>query len=80
MMRCFVLTCAGQCRPLSKTVRFNTLKVIKNKTGEEFLIKTKHAVSKDQAGFILAGSALNLLARKGREMKEEITRSAELTD
>ena len=34
MMRCFVLTCAGQCRPLSKTVRFNTLKVIKNKSTE----------------------------------------------
>merc|ERR1711900_30923 len=25
---------AGQCRPLSKTVRFNTLKVIKNKSTE----------------------------------------------
>lgn len=30
----FVLTCAGQCRPLSKTVRFNALKVIKNKSTE----------------------------------------------
>lgn len=39
------------------------LKVTKNKTGEEFLIPVKHAVSKDQAGFILAGSALNLLAK-----------------
>ncbi|KAH9907006.1 aconitate hydratase [Xylariomycetidae sp. FL2044] len=40
------------------------LKVKKSKTGEEFLIKTKHAVSKDQAGFILAGSALNLLSQQ----------------
>lgn len=32
-------------------------------SGEEFLIPTKHAVTKDQAGFILAGSALNLLSK-----------------
>jgi homoaconitase len=32
-------------------------------SGDEFLIDTKHAVSKDQAGFILAGSALNMLSR-----------------
>ncbi|KAH6609637.1 aconitate hydratase [Trichoderma cornu-damae] len=32
-------------------------------SGEEILIPTRHAVSKDQAGFILAGSALNLLAK-----------------
>ncbi|KAF7550979.1 hypothetical protein G7Z17_g5326 [Cylindrodendrum hubeiense] len=31
--------------------------------GDEFLIPTKHAVTKDQAGFILAGSALNLLSK-----------------
>lgn len=31
--------------------------------GEEILIPTKHAVTKDQAGFILAGSALNLLSK-----------------
>ncbi|KAI1439608.1 aconitate hydratase [Annulohypoxylon stygium] len=42
------------------------LKVKKHKTGEEFLVKTKHAVSKDQAGFILAGSALNLLSKANR--------------
>ena len=33
---------------------------------ESFTIKTKHAVSKDQAGFILAGSALNLLAKQSQ--------------
>ncbi len=32
--------------------------------GEEFTISTRHAVSKDQAAFILAGSALNLLAKQ----------------
>lgn len=32
-------------------------------SGEEFLISTRHAVTKDQAGFILAGSALNLLSK-----------------
>jgi homoaconitase len=37
-------------------------------------VKTKHTLSHDQCGFVLAGSALNLLAMKGREMKEEITK------
>ncbi|KAI7769649.1 hypothetical protein LZL87_003139 [Fusarium oxysporum] len=32
-------------------------------SGEEIIIPTKHAVTKDQAGFILAGSALNLLSK-----------------
>ncbi|KAI0612824.1 Aconitate hydratase mitochondrial [Pyrenophora tritici-repentis] len=54
--------------------------VLKKKDGSEKFIKTKHTLSHDQCGFVLAGSALNLLARKGREMKEEVTRSAELTD
>ncbi|KAM3436714.1 hypothetical protein NHJ13734_004956 [Beauveria thailandica] len=39
------------------------LRVTKKETGEEILIPTRHAVSKDQAGFILAGSALNLLSK-----------------
>lgn len=39
------------------------LKVRKNGSDEEFLVPVKHAVSKDQAGFILAGSALNLLSK-----------------
>ncbi|KAI0179501.1 aconitate hydratase [Hypoxylon sp. FL1284] len=43
------------------------LRVTKHKTGEQLLIPTKHAVSKDQAGFILAGSALNLLSKQGKE-------------
>ncbi|KAK4657369.1 aconitate hydratase [Podospora pseudocomata] len=39
------------------------LKVTKKGTGEEFWVPVKHQVSKDQAGFILAGSALNLLSK-----------------
>ncbi|OAA38250.1 aconitate hydratase [Beauveria brongniartii RCEF 3172] len=39
------------------------LRVTNKETGEEILIPTRHAVSKDQAGFILAGSALNLLSK-----------------
>lgn len=53
---------------------------LKKRSGEEKLISTKHTLSKDQCGFILAGSALNLLARMGRESQEEITRQAELSD
>ncbi|KAK3944052.1 aconitase family-domain-containing protein [Diplogelasinospora grovesii] len=41
-----------------------SLKVTKKDSGEEIVIPTKHAVSEDQAGFILAGSALNLLAKR----------------
>lgn len=39
------------------------LRVRKHETGEEFLVPVTHAVSRDQAGFILAGSALNLLSK-----------------
>lgn len=39
------------------------LRVKKHTTGDEFLVPVKHAVSEDQAGFILAGSALNLLSK-----------------
>jgi homoaconitase len=48
--------------------------------GDEIHVRTKHTLSQDQCGFILAGSALNLLARKGREMQEEVVRQAELSD
>ena len=40
-----------------------TLKV-KARDGGEREVKVKHTISSDQAGFILAGSALNLLAKK----------------
>jgi homoaconitase len=40
------------------------LRVTKKDGGEEVLIPVKHAVSEDQAWFILAGSALNLLSKR----------------
>ncbi|KAK4219556.1 putative aconitate hydratase mitochondrial precursor [Rhypophila decipiens] len=40
-----------------------SLKVTKKDGSGEVSIPVKHAVSKDQAGFILAGSALNLLSK-----------------
>lgn len=43
-----------------------SIHVKKAKTGEEFDIQTKHTLSEDQCGFILAGSALNLLAKMKR--------------
>ncbi|PGH27549.1 aconitate hydratase, mitochondrial [Polytolypa hystricis UAMH7299] len=43
-----------------------TLKVTKRATGEVMHIPVKHTLSKDQCGFILAGSALNLLASQAQ--------------
>jgi homoaconitase len=37
---------------------------VKTRKGEVKEVPVKHTISKDQAGFILAGSALNLLAKK----------------
>ncbi|KAL1612514.1 aconitate hydratase [Paraconiothyrium brasiliense] len=54
--------------------------VIKKKDGSEKIIKTKHTLSEDQCAFVLAGSALNLLARNAAKQREEITRANELTD
>lgn len=42
------------------------LRVKKHGSGEEVVIPVRHALSEDQCRFILAGSALNLLAKKGR--------------
>lgn len=39
---------------------------VRKREGGEKVLGVKHTFSKDQAGFILAGSALNLLAKKGR--------------
>lgn len=38
---------------------------VTKKDGSQLEIPVKHTISKDQAGFILAGSALNLLSKKG---------------
>lgn len=40
-----------------------SLKIDKREGGEQ-IIKVRHAISQDQADFILAGSALNLLAKQ----------------
>jgi homoaconitase len=40
--------------------------LVKKRNGEEVMIDTKHTLSEDQCGFILAGSALNLLAKMKR--------------
>jgi homoaconitase len=40
--------------------------LVKKRNGEEVVIKTKHTLSEDQCGFVLAGSALNLLAKMQR--------------
>lgn len=37
---------------------------VAKKTGESFVVPVNHTLSKDQCAFILAGSALNLLAKK----------------
>lgn len=42
--------------------------VVKKRDGEKVIIKTKHTFSPDQAGFVLAGSALNLLAAKHKSL------------
>ncbi|KAI5809573.1 aconitase family-domain-containing protein [Peziza echinospora] len=39
---------------------------VTKKDGTQHLIPVKHTISKDQAGYILAGSALNLLAKKAQ--------------
>jgi homoaconitase len=50
------------------------------KGGKETVVKTKHTLSTDQSAFVLAGSALNVLARNAQVLKEEVTRGSELSD
>ena len=40
---------------------------VQKREGGEVELGVKHTISRDQAGFILAGSALNLLSTKGKE-------------
>ena len=42
--------------------------IVQKRGGGQHTINVKHTISKDQAGFILAGSALNLLARGPRRL------------
>ncbi len=54
--------------------------IVKKQDGKEVIVKTKHTLTKDQSAFVLAGSALNLLAAQAAESREEITRANELSD
>ena len=56
------------------------VELVVKKNGDEKVIKTKHTLSEDQCAFVLAGSALNVLARKAKEDREEVTRANELSD
>ncbi|KAF2672866.1 aconitate hydratase [Microthyrium microscopicum] len=57
------------------------VELVVRRDGKEIArVKTKHTLSKDQAGFVLAGSALNVLARKASEDREAVTRQNELSD
>lgn len=47
---------------------------VQKRDGGEKMVPVRHTISPDQAGFILAGSALNLLAKKGSERPTEIVR------
>jgi homoaconitase len=65
--------------------REGTVELVVRRGGEEVArVVATHTLSADQAAFIRAGSALNLLAAKSRERREErreeVTRQAELTD
>lgn len=54
--------------------------IVRRKGAEVKRVKTKHTLSRDQCGFVIAGSALNLLARRAGEQREEVVRQAELSD
>jgi len=43
-------------------------------------IRARHTLSRDQAAFVRAGSALNVLAARAAEAREEVTRGEELSD
>ena len=45
---------------------------IERRGGGEKVIAVRHTISKGQAGFILAGSALNLLAKKGEGRDQQV--------
>ncbi|TID13649.1 mitochondrial aconitate hydratase-like protein [Venturia nashicola] len=47
--------------------------IVKRGGKEVTRIRTRHTLSKDQCGFVIAGSALNLLARKASEDRERLS-------
>lgn len=54
--------------------------VVTKKDGAEHVVRTRHTLTEDQCRFVLAGSALNLLAAKAAEARVEVTREAGLSD
>jgi homoaconitase len=52
--------------------------ILKKKDGGEVVIKTRHTLSNDQCGFVLAGSALNLLAKKAADDRDAASKVKEL--
>lgn len=48
------------------------LVVKKKSTGEMHEIRTRHTLSRDQCGFVLAGSALNLLSKRKEKQRETL--------
>ncbi|KAF1960183.1 mitochondrial aconitate hydratase-like protein [Byssothecium circinans] len=56
------------------------VELVVQKGGKETVIKTRHTLSEDQCAFVLAGSALNVLARNAQIEREEVTRVNELSD
>lgn len=52
--------------------------VATKRDGSQIGIKARHTLSEDQCGFVLVGSALNLLAMRGEEAREEVTRESEM--
>ena len=60
-----VVSTIGLYDALSSGGKGDVMVEVDKNGGGEVLVRTRHTISKDQAGFILAGSALNLLAKRG---------------
>ncbi|KAI4147458.1 MAG: hypothetical protein LQ340_005545, partial [Diploschistes diacapsis] len=61
---CDEVETVGLYHMLRNGARGDVVLVAKKRDGSAREIRTRHNISKDQAGFILAGSALNLLAKR----------------
>jgi homoaconitase len=64
MAACDEVRTEGLLDVLNSGGQGNVTLVVTTKSGEEIRVATKHTLSKDQCAFVLAGSALNLLAAK----------------
>ena len=61
---CDEITTIGLYDMLKNAGQGDVMLKVTKRDGKVIEVKTQHTISKDQAGFILAGSALNLLAKK----------------